>query len=75
MSMEAGAEAQQSGETAISESEAQQITLAQVTPAAGTDVGIATVSLLPPCGLFAALHSSVSLVVAGVHSSEPGVLQ
>lgn len=30
MTMEAGAETQQSGETAVSESEAQQITLAQV---------------------------------------------
>lgn len=30
--MEAGADTQQSGETAVSESEAQQITLAQVSP-------------------------------------------
>lgn len=30
MTMEAGADTQQSGETAVSESEAQQITLAQV---------------------------------------------
>lgn len=35
--MEAGADTQQSGETAVAESEAQHITLAQVTAGTGTD--------------------------------------
>lgn len=85
MTMEAGADTQQSGETAVSESEAQQMTLAQVDLIITFNLHVAKqIAWLfsdkkNNCNCYEqsiTLHTdSVWLWVAGIHSSSPGVLQ
>lgn len=80
--MEAGADTQQSGETAVSESEAQQITLAQVHITHPhfkfTCLKLlnqrAAVLLRTLCN-FADVSVKCMHVVAGVHSCGPGDVQ
>lgn len=68
--MEAGAETQQSGETAVSESEAQQITLAQATIAAGQ------VSSSSPTVTLVQLPNGQTVQVHGViQAAQPSVIQ
>ncbi|XP_037829683.1 cyclic AMP-responsive element-binding protein 1 isoform X1 [Kryptolebias marmoratus] len=70
MSMEAGAEAQQSGETAVSESEAQHITLAQVSLAAGQ------VTSSSPTVTVVQLPNGQTVQVHGViQAAQPSVIQ
>ncbi|XP_030012797.1 cyclic AMP-responsive element-binding protein 1 [Sphaeramia orbicularis] len=70
MTMEAGAETQQSGETAVSESEAQQITLAQATIAAGQ------VSSSSPTVTLVQLPNGQTVQVHGViQAAQPSVIQ
>lgn len=70
MTMEAGAEAQQSGETAVSESEAQQITLAQASIAAGQ------VSSSSPTVTLVQLPNGQTVQVHGViQAAQPSVIQ
>lgn len=70
MTMEAGADAQQSGETAVSESEAQQITLAQASIAAGQ------VSSSSPTVTLVQLPNGQTVQVHGViQAAQPSVIQ
>lgn len=70
MTMEAGAETQQSGETVVSESEAQQITLAQATIAAGQ------VSSSSPTVTLVQLPNGQTVQVHGViQAAQPSVIQ
>lgn len=68
--MEAGADTQQSGETAVAESEAQHITLAQVNPLCFSPTAVKKKSK-------SLLVSMVTawLCATGVYSSGPGFLQ
>ena len=79
MAMEAGADTQQSGETAVSESEAQQITLAQVIHAVVTKfthsrASCELVIVSQDCSQMFLTHE-LRVVMAAVHSSRPGVIQ
>eukprot|EP00064_Thunnus_orientalis_P014141 superscaffoldBa00002421_g14182 len=68
--MEAGAETQQSGETAVSESEAQQITLAQASIAAGQ------VTSSSPTVTLVQLPNGQTVQVHGViQAAQPSVIQ
>ncbi|XP_029942092.1 cyclic AMP-responsive element-binding protein 1-like isoform X2 [Salarias fasciatus] len=70
MTMEAGADAQQGGETAVSESEAQQITLAQASIAAGQ------VSSSSPTVTLVQLPNGQTVQVHGViQAAQPSVIQ
>ncbi|XP_029370671.1 cyclic AMP-responsive element-binding protein 1-like [Echeneis naucrates] len=70
MTMEAGADIQQSGETAVSESEAQQITLAQASVAAGQ------VSSSNPTVTLVQLPNGQTVQVHGViQAAQPSVIQ
>ncbi|KAK6325615.1 cyclic AMP-responsive element-binding protein 1 isoform X1 [Coregonus clupeaformis] len=70
MTMEAGADTQQGGDTAVSESEAQQITLAQVSMAA------AQVSSSGPTVTLVQLPNGQTVQVHGViQASQPSVIQ
>ncbi|XP_039998496.1 cyclic AMP-responsive element-binding protein 1 [Xiphias gladius] len=70
MTMEAGADTQQSGETAVSESEAQQITLAQASIAAGQ------VSSSSPTVTLVQLPNGQTVQVHGViQAAQPSVIQ
>ncbi|XP_042260948.1 cyclic AMP-responsive element-binding protein 1 [Thunnus albacares] len=70
MTMEAGAETQQSGETAVSESEAQQITLAQASIAAGQ------VTSSSPTVTLVQLPNGQTVQVHGViQAAQPSVIQ
>lgn len=70
MTMEAGADTQQSGETAVSESEAQQISLAQATIAA------AQVSSSSPTVTLVQLPNGQTVQVHGViQAAQPSVIQ
>lgn len=70
MTMEAGADTQQSGETAVSESEAQQITLAQASIAA------AQVSSSSPTVTLVQLPNGQTVQVHGViQAAQPSVIQ
>lgn len=70
MTMEAGADTQQGGDTAVSESEAQQITLAQVSMAAGQ------VSSSGPTVTLVQLPNGQTVQVHGViQAAQPSVIQ
>ncbi|XP_061571395.1 cyclic AMP-responsive element-binding protein 1 isoform X2 [Cololabis saira] len=70
MTMEAGTDAQQSGETAVSESEAQQITLTQASIAAGQ------VSSSSPTVTLVQLPNGQTVQVHGViQAAQPSVIQ
>uniref|UniRef100_A0A4W6F4Y2 cAMP responsive element binding protein 1 n=1 Tax=Lates calcarifer TaxID=8187 RepID=A0A4W6F4Y2_LATCA len=70
MTMEAGADTQQSGETAVSESEAQHITLAQASIAAGQ------VSSSSPTVTLVQLPNGQTVQVHGViQAAQPSVIQ
>ncbi|KAM6893595.1 cyclic AMP-responsive element-binding protein 1-like [Xenentodon cancila] len=70
MTMEAGTDAQQSGETVVSESEAQQITLAQASIAAGQ------VSSSSPTVTLVQLPNGQTVQVHGViQAAQPSVIQ
>ncbi|XP_044043306.1 cyclic AMP-responsive element-binding protein 1 isoform X2 [Siniperca chuatsi] len=70
MTMEAGADTQQSGETAVSESEAQQITLAQASIAAGQ------VTSSSPTVTLVQLPNGQTVQVHGViQTAQPSVIQ
>lgn len=70
MTMEAGADTQQSGETAVSESEAQQITLAQASIAAGQ------VTSSSPTVTLVQLPNGQTVQVHGViQAAQPSVIQ
>uniref|UniRef100_A0A8C6UET8 cAMP responsive element binding protein 1 n=1 Tax=Neogobius melanostomus TaxID=47308 RepID=A0A8C6UET8_9GOBI len=70
MTMEAGAESQQGGETAVAESEAQQITMAQVSIAAGQ------VSSSSPTVTLVQLPNGQTVQVHGViQTAQPSVIQ
>ncbi|XP_028991662.1 cyclic AMP-responsive element-binding protein 1-like [Betta splendens] len=71
MSMEAGADTQQSGETAVSESEAQQITLAQTSLAAGqVSSGSPTLTLVQlPNGQTVQVHGVIQAAQSSVIQS------
>ncbi|KAK2917466.1 hypothetical protein Q8A73_004212 [Channa argus] len=67
--MEAGADTQQSGETAVSESEAQQITLAQASIAGQVSSGSPTVTLVQlPNGQTVQVHGVIQ-------AAQPSVIQ
>nr|XP_029504589.1 cyclic AMP-responsive element-binding protein 1-like [Oncorhynchus nerka] len=70
MTMEAGADTQQGGDTAVSESEAQQITLAQVSMAAGqVSSSGSTVTLVQlPNGQTVQVHGVIQ-------AAQPSVIQ
>ncbi|XP_067359148.1 cyclic AMP-responsive element-binding protein 1-like isoform X2 [Channa argus] len=69
MIMEAGADTQQSGETAVSESEAQQITLAQASIAGQVSSGSPTVTLVQlPNGQTVQVHGVIQ-------AAQPSVIQ
>ncbi|KAF7230110.1 cyclic AMP-responsive element-binding protein 1 [Nothobranchius furzeri] len=71
MTMEAGTEAQQSGETAVSESEAQQITLSQMPIAAGhVTTGSPTVTVVQlPNGQTVQVHGVIQAAQSSVIQS------
>uniref|UniRef100_A0AAX7T7I8 Uncharacterized protein n=1 Tax=Astatotilapia calliptera TaxID=8154 RepID=A0AAX7T7I8_ASTCA len=71
MTMEAAADTQQSGETAVSESEAQQITLAQV-----ASIAAAQVSSSSPTVTLVQLPNGQTVQVHGViQAAQPSVIQ
>ncbi|KAM8721866.1 cyclic AMP-responsive element-binding protein 1-like isoform X2 [Sparus aurata] len=73
MTMEAGADTQQSGETAVSESEAQQISLAQVNFAS---IAAAQVSSSSPTVTLVQLPNGQTVQVHGViQAAQPSVIQ
>ncbi|XP_053170375.1 cyclic AMP-responsive element-binding protein 1 isoform X1 [Scomber japonicus] len=78
MTMEAGAETQQSGETAVSESEAQQITLAQAVFDYGLQASIAAgqVTSSSPTVTLVQLPNGQTVQVHGViQAAQPSVIQ
>ncbi|XP_035533413.1 cyclic AMP-responsive element-binding protein 1-like isoform X1 [Morone saxatilis] len=78
MTMEAGADTQQSGETAVSESEAQQITLTQTVYGYGLQASIAAaqVSSSSPTVTLVQLPNGQTVQVHGViQAAQPSVIQ
>ncbi|XP_044043304.1 cyclic AMP-responsive element-binding protein 1 isoform X1 [Siniperca chuatsi] len=78
MTMEAGADTQQSGETAVSESEAQQITLAQIVCDYGLQASIAAgqVTSSSPTVTLVQLPNGQTVQVHGViQTAQPSVIQ
>uniref|UniRef100_A0A3B4ZAD3 Cyclic AMP-responsive element-binding protein 1-like n=1 Tax=Stegastes partitus TaxID=144197 RepID=A0A3B4ZAD3_9TELE len=76
MTMEAGADTQQSGETAVSESEAQQITLAQVIHAVTASIAAGQVTSSSPTVTLVQLPNGQTVQVHGViQAAQPSVIQ
>uniref|UniRef100_A0A4W6F5S2 cAMP responsive element binding protein 1 n=1 Tax=Lates calcarifer TaxID=8187 RepID=A0A4W6F5S2_LATCA len=76
MTMEAGADTQQSGETAVSESEAQHITLAQVNIITTASIAAGQVSSSSPTVTLVQLPNGQTVQVHGViQAAQPSVIQ